>query len=37
MTNTFNYMFGGVPLTLSTTSAIRDDIVRAGLNYKIGG
>ncbi|HMG79885.1 MAG TPA: outer membrane beta-barrel protein [Xanthobacteraceae bacterium] len=37
MTNTFNYMFGGAPLTLSTTSAIRDDVVRAGLNYKIGG
>jgi outer membrane immunogenic protein len=37
MTNTFNYAFGGFPFTLSTTSAIRDDVVRAGLNYKIGG
>jgi outer membrane immunogenic protein len=37
MTNTFNYVFGGFPFTLSTTSAIRDDVVRLGLNYKIGG
>ena len=37
MTNTFNYVFGGTPFTLSTTSAIRDDVVRVGLNYKIGG
>ena len=35
-TNTFAYQFGGFPFGLTTTSNLRDDIVRAGLNYKFG-
>jgi outer membrane immunogenic protein len=35
-TNTFTYQFGGFPFGLSTTSNLRDDIVRAGVNYKFG-
>ena len=33
-TNMFAYQFGGFPFGLSTTSNLRDDIVRGGLNYK---
>ena len=36
-TNAFAYAFAAAPFALSTTSAIRDDLVRAGLNYKFGG
>jgi hypothetical protein len=35
-TNMFSYQFGGFPFALSTSSSLRDDIVRAGLNYKFG-
>jgi outer membrane immunogenic protein len=35
-TNMFAFQFGGVPFAFSTTSSLRDDIVRAGLNYKFG-
>jgi outer membrane immunogenic protein len=34
-TNAFTFAAG--PTVLSTTSAIRDDVVRVGLNYKLGG
>jgi len=34
-TNAFTFAAG--PTVLSTTSAIRDDLVRVGLNYKVGG
>lgn len=35
-TNMFAYQFGGFPFAFSTTSYLRDDIIRAGLNYKFG-
>jgi outer membrane immunogenic protein len=33
-TNMLAYQFGGLPFAFSTTSYLRDDIIRAGLNYK---
>jgi outer membrane immunogenic protein len=33
-TNMFAYQFGGFPFGVSTTSSLRDDLVRAGVNYK---
>jgi outer membrane immunogenic protein len=35
MTNSFAFAAG--PTVLNTTSSVRDDVVRAGLNYKLGG
>jgi outer membrane immunogenic protein len=35
-TNMFAYTFGGFPFAFSTSSSLRDDIVRAGVNYKFG-
>jgi outer membrane immunogenic protein len=35
MTNSFAFAAG--PTALSTTSTVRDDVVRGGLNYKFGG
>ena len=34
--NSFGFAFAGTPGTLTTNSAIRDNIVRAGLNYRLG-
>ncbi|HEV3500068.1 MAG TPA: outer membrane beta-barrel protein [Bradyrhizobium sp.] len=35
-TNMFAFQSGGFPFAFSTSSSLRDDIVRAGLNYKFG-
>ena len=34
--NSFGFAFAGTPGALTTNSAIRDNIVRAGLNYRLG-
>jgi hypothetical protein len=32
--NTFGYQFNGFPFAFSTTTYLRDDLIRAGLNYE---